>query len=159
MEVKKYYLTRSDNTRRMEKIEEVKYIVITSSSFCGASGLKNRNIIERLKYKQDREFSCHYIIDLYGSVLNIIPEDEIAICTGDLSVDGKSISIMLTNDYLGQYTKIQMNKMTKLIYEISKKYNVDKENIILEKDVNGSRRPKLFCDEEILLYDLVKNKR
>ena len=46
MKIKKYYLTKSDNTRRMEKIEKVKKVIITSSKYRGFSGLKNRNIIE-----------------------------------------------------------------------------------------------------------------
>ena len=81
MDIKKYYLTKSNNTRRKEKMCNIEYIVITSSKYNGFSALKNRNIIEKLKYKEDKEFSCHYIIDTDGKKLNIIPEKERAICT------------------------------------------------------------------------------
>ena len=105
MKIKKYYLTKSDNTRRMEKIEKVKKVIITSSKYRGFSGLKNRNIIKMSKYKDGREFSCHYIIGNSGEVLNIIPENERAICTRNESIDTQSISIMLSLDSEGRYTE------------------------------------------------------
>ena len=46
MKMKKYYLTKSNNTRRVENLENVEKIIITSSSYKGFSGLKNRNVIE-----------------------------------------------------------------------------------------------------------------
>ena len=154
MNIKKYYLTKSLNTRRFEKINEVKYIIITSSKYKGFSALKNRNIIEKLKYKEDKEFSCHYIIDTDGTVLNIIPEKEKALCSRIANFDDKSISIMLTLNKNGNYDELETFSLAKLINSIKKRYNIKSENVLTEFEINSSRKPILFCDEPILLWQI-----
>ena len=154
MNIKKYYLTKSLNTRRFEKINEVKYIIITSSKYKGFSALKNRNIIEKLKYKEDKEFSCHYIIDTDGPVLNIIPEKEKALCSRIANFDDKSISIMLTLNKNGNYDELEIFSLAKLINSIKKRYNIKSENVLTEFEINSSRKPILFCDEPILLWQI-----
>lgn len=157
MEIKRYLLTRSDNTRRMEKMDRIEYIVITSSKYKGFSSLKNRNVIEKIKYKQDKELSCHYIIDTNGVVLNIIPDKESAICTHNVDIDSKSISIMLTVNDEGNYNEVELKALKKLLNKLVKKYRIKNENILREYDVNLSRRPTVFVDEPILLYELVNS--
>lgn len=154
MNIKKYYLTKSLNTRRFEKINEVKYIIITSSKYKGFSALKNRNIIEKLKYKEDKEFSCHYIIDTDGTVLNIIPEKEKALCSRIANFDDKSISIMLTLNKNGNYDELEIFSLAKLINSIKKRYNIKSKNVLTEFEINSSRKPILFCDEPILLWQI-----
>ena len=158
MQIRKYYLTKSNNTRRVEKMNVIKYIVITSSIHNGYSALKNRNEIENLKYNQNKEFSCHYIIDSNGEVLNIIPDTERAICTHNLDIDEKSISIMLSLDLNGEYTKEEIETLKNLIYKLMLEYNILPENVIREYDVNCSRRPLKFADESIMLYELINKK-
>ncbi len=158
MDIKKYYLTKSLNTRRLEKMNEIKYIIITSSKYNGFSALKNRNIIEKLKYKEDREFSCHFIIDTNGKILNIIPEKEKAICTRNSNYDDRSISIMLTLNKNGYYNKDELNSLSKLLNHLKKKYNIKNENILTEFEVNSSRRPSILCDEPILLWQICNTK-
>ena len=157
MNIKKYYLTKSLNTRRFEKMKEIKYIIITSSKYNGFSALKNRNIIEKLKYKEDNEFSCHFIIDINGTILNIIPEREKAICSRNINYDNKSISIMLTLNKNGKYEKEELISLKKLIHTLKRRYDIKSENILTEFDINGSRKPILFCDEPILLWQIIKN--
>lgn len=157
MEIKRYFLSRSDNTRRMEKIDKIEYIVITSSKYYGFSALKNRNVIEKIKYKQDKELSCHYIIDVKGNILNIIPEKESAICTHNVDIDSKSISVMLTINDDGEYSKEELKSLKKLVHRLIKKYEINKENVLREYDINYSRRPNIFTDEPILLYELVND--
>lgn len=135
-------------------MNEVKYIIITSSKYKGFSALKNRNIIEKLKYKEDKEFSCHYIIDTNGTVLNIIPEREKAICSKIVNFDDKSISIMLTLNKDGNYDELEIFSLAKLINSIKKRYNIKPENVLTEFEINSSRKPILFCDEPILLWQI-----
>lgn len=157
MEIKRYLLSKSNNTRRKEKIERVEYIVITSSKYKGISALKNRNIIEKIKYKEDEELSCHYIVDLRGGILNVIPENERAICTNNVNIDSKSISIMLTINDKGEYTENEMKSLKKLIHKLVKKYNIKKGKIVTEHDINNSRRPVILSDEPIMLYYLLNS--
>lgn len=158
MEIKKYYLTKSDNTRRMEKMKNIEYIVVTSSRYKGFSSLKNRNVIEKIKYKEGKEFSCHYIIDCTGNILSIIPDNEKAICTHNTDIDDRSISIMLSLNSDGTYSKEEIKSLEKLIHKLMKKYNILNSNVVREYDVNLSRRPIKFTDESILLYEIVNKK-
>lgn len=158
MKVKKYYLSKSENTRRGEKLEEVKQIVITSSKYNGFTGLKNRNIIEMSKYREDREFSCHYIIGISGEIINIIPEKEKAICTRDEKIDRNSISIMLSVNKEGTYSQKQYQALRELVYNLIEKYNLTKDCIYTEYDINCSRRPILLVDEPIILEDILNRK-
>jgi len=156
MKIKKYLLTESEYTRRREKMSRVENIVITSSRYAGFSALKNRNAIERLKNQKEKYFSCHYIIDNKGIVLNIIPETETAICTKNDKIDSKSISILLTLDKNNEYSSKELLALNSLITKLKSKYNLEEENILKEYDVNGSRRPVIFIEEPILLHELQK---
>lgn len=158
MKIKKYFLTKSDNTRRMEKIEKVNKIVITSSKYNGFSSLKNRNVIEMSKYREDREFSCHYIIGVKGEIINIIPEKEVAICTRNVEEDKDSISIMLCVDKNGENTKVQYEILKDLINRLIEKYDISKKMIFTEYDINNARRPLIFVDEPIILDNLLNPK-
>lgn len=158
MKIKKYYLTKSDNTRRMEKLVNVENIIITASKYKGFSGLKNRNIIEMSKYRDDKEFSCHYIIGLSGEIINIIPERERAICSRNEDIDEKSISIMMCIDKNGDILASQMKSLRDLVKKIIDKYDISRDNVLTEYDINCSRRPLIFVDEPIILDDLLSNK-
>lgn len=158
MKMKKYYLTKSNNTRRVENLEKVEKIIITSSKYKGFSGLKNRNVIEMSKYREDREFSCHYIIGLNGEIINIIPEKERAICTRNEDIDTKSISIMLSIDKNGEFSKKQLISLKDLIGKIIEKYDITKNDVYIEYDINCSRKPIVFADEPIILDDLLNPK-
>ncbi len=155
MNIKKYYLTKSLNTRRMEKMNSIDKILVTSSKYNGFPALKNRNIIEMGKYKDEEEFSCHYIVGLKGEIINIIPEDEISFSTRGVN-DDNTISIMLCVNKNGEYTKEELISFKKILNKLVKKYKIKEENILLEKDVNNSRRPKIIVDEPVLLYDTLE---
>lgn len=155
MNIKKYYLTKSLNTRRMEKMNSIDKILVTSSKYNGFPALKNRNIIEMGKYKNEEEFSCHYIVGLKGEIINIIPEDEISFSTRGVN-DDNTISIMLCVNKNGEYTKEELISFKKILNKLVKKYKIKEENILLEKDVNNSRRPKIIVDEPVLLYDMLE---
>lgn len=155
MEIKRYFLTRGDNTRRKEKMVNIEYIVITSSKYKGFSALKNRNTIEKIKYNKEKEFSCHYIIDTNGEILSIIPDNEMAICTKDYNFDSKSISIMLCINEKGKYERKELLALKNLLNKLSKKYNINKENIVYEYNVNFSRRPTILVEEPILLNEII----
>lgn len=156
MKIKKYYLTKSDNTRRMEKIDVPKNIIITSSRYNGFSCLKNRNIIEMSKYRDDREFSCHYIIGINGEIINIIPENEKAICSQNVDIDNDSIGIMLCLDKDGKFTKKELISLKGIIKRLREKYNIKKESVFTEYDINGARRPLIFVDEPIFLEEILE---
>ena len=63
---------------------------------------------------------------------------------------------MLTINKEGNYDQKELDELKKLIGKIIKKYNIDKDNILREYDVNCSRRPVLFADEYIMLYDIIQ---
>ena len=92
------------------------------------------------------------------------------ICSGELSnatfikfrynedIDTKSISIMLSIDKNGEFSKKQLISLKDLIGKIIEKYDITKNDVYIEYDINCSRRPIVFADEPIILYDLLNPK-
>ncbi len=161
MNLSRYFLSLNDNIRRGEcrNNNEIKYIVITSSRFLGFTARKNRNMIERNKNSEENITICHYIIDFNGDVLNIIPENEIAYATKDNEYDTKSISIMLSLKEDENYSEEELITLSRIIKILMDKYNIKEDDVVLEYDVNRSMRPAKFCDEPILLEEILKNNR
>lgn len=150
MNIRKYYISESLNTRRKDKINKVKYLIVTSSNIPGADCLKNRLKIEMNK-NIDNEYSCHYIIDLNGNILQIIPEEECSICSNVIDYDSCSISIMLCVGYNNYYSEMEIKRLKELINDIQERHGLTDDSIIFENDINGSRRPYILCDERIKL--------
>ncbi len=161
MNLSRYFLSLNDNIRRGEcrNNNDIKYIVITSSRFLGFTARKNRNMIERNKNSEENITICHYIIDFNGDVLNIIPENEIAYATKDNEYDTKSISIMLSLKEDENYSEEELITLSRIIKILMDKYNIKEDDVVLEYDVNRSMRPAKFCDEPILLEEILKNNR
>ena len=63
---------------------------------------------------------------------------------------------MLTLNKNGKYEKEELISLKKLIYTLKRKYNIKSKNILTEFDINCSRKPILFCDEPILLWQITK---
>lgn len=134
MKVLRYYLSKSETTRRSEKLEKLEKIVIYKVR-SDKSALEYRLYIENLKRQEDVYFSVHYIIDKDGNVVNIIPEREVSIHDeNNVHINYITISILVLEDENG---KICEDATNELLNDLVKKYklNIDKDVII--KDTNN----------------------
>lgn len=134
MKILRYYLSKSETTRRSENLEKLEKIVMYKVR-SDKTALEYRLYIENLKRQEDVYFSVHYIIDKYGNVVNIIPEKEISIHDeSNVHINYIAISILVLEDENG---KICDSATNELLNNLVKNYklNIDKDVII--KDTNN----------------------
>lgn len=134
MKILRYYLSKSETTRRSENLEKLEKIVIYKVR-SDKTALEYRLYIENLKRQEDVYFSVHYIIDKYGSVVNIIPEKEISIHDeSNVHINYIAISILVLEDENGKICDIATNELLNNLVK-NYKLNIDKDVII--KDTNN----------------------
>lgn len=136
MKILRYYLSKSETTRRSEKLEKLEKIVIYRVK-SNKTALDYRLYIENLKRQEDIYFSVHYIIDKYGNVLNIIPEKEVSIHDEEsVHINYITISILVLEDESGNIC----NSATKeLLEDLVKKYNLNIDKDVIIKDTNNKK--------------------
>lgn len=174
LNIKDDLLSINDYSRPGRKLYEVLGIVLHYTGNAGASAKANRDFFESRKAGNDGYGSAHYIIDMDGSVIRCIPDDEVAYHCGTSQVDpmsGKvytdfarqffgdycinwksnspnnaSIGIELCNmDDLGHFTIETWNSAKQLTSNLLKQFNLDINHIIThEKTVGWKSCPMLF---------------
>lgn len=131
MKVLRYYLSKSETTRRGEKQEKLKKIVIYKIR-SDKTALEYRLYIENLKRQEDTYFSVHYIIDTKGNIVNIIPESEVSIHDeNNIDINYITMSILVLEDSTG---KIHENSLNELLENLTKKYNLDIDKDVIVKN-------------------------
>lgn len=131
MKVLRYYLSKSEMTRRGEKQEKLKKIVIYKVK-SDKTALEYRLYIENLKRQEDTYFSVHYIIDTKGNIVNIIPESEVSIHDeNNIDINYITMSILVLEDSSG---KIAETSIKELLDELTQKYNLDIDKDVIIKD-------------------------
>ena len=144
----------SENTRPNEKLKGVYKIVLPDAPIKNKSGIKNRNYINNLKYQDDIFSSYHYIIGINGEIINLIPEDEVSIHTGNIEFDFHSISIAICSYNLNKISSKTLNSLSVLSNYLLKKYNLNhKYDLIRCYDIINKRSPIFFVDNPYLYYD------
>jgi N-acetylmuramoyl-L-alanine amidase len=98
-------LTINEYSRPGRKLKEVKGIVLHWTGNPGASAKANRDFFESRKTGAQGYGSAHYIIDLDGSIIRDIPDDEVAYHCGSSQVDPASGKIYtdLARKFFGDY--------------------------------------------------------
>ena len=144
----------SENTRPSDKLNGVYKIVLHDAPLNNKSAIKNRNYINNLKFQDDIFCSYHYIIGLNGEILNIIPEDEISIHTGNIEFDFNCISIAICSYNLKNFEQTTLDSLMELSKKLLYTYNLDpKYDLIRCYDVINKRSPSMLVDNPHFYYD------
>lgn len=106
---------------------------------------------DAIKTYEDNEVSAHYIIDLDGTIVKLVDENDRAWHAGKTafwktegSINSRSIGIEICNLSLGQepYNDEQIEKLMFFCQKLIRKYNIKPQNIVGHSDV----APKLKAD-------------
>ena len=152
------YIDVSENTRSKVNIEDIFKLIVHDAPYPLKSEMENRNYINSLSNQDNIFLSYHYIIGQSGKIINIIPENEIAIHTKLLEYDMHSISIALCYNSNMEITNSTLNSLTYLSNNILKKYILDtKFDFIRCYDVLNKREPICFVDNYYLFYNFKEN--
>lgn len=142
------------------KGRSIKYIVI--------HGTGKKSIQEVIDTFTDpsSEVSCHYLIDIDGSVYQFVGEEEVAwhagisCWKGEASLNYTSIGIELFNPSAGShtpYSSLQYEKLSILLKYLMTKYGIKLENILGHSDIAPERRtdPGVFFDWNLIKEEVV----
>lgn len=150
MNIKENLITVNPMSRPGNKLDSVSKIVVHYVQNPGSTAMQNRNYFENLKNQNKVYASAHYIIDLNGDIIKVVPEDEVTYNSGNMFVNKNSISIENTHpDVSGKFTKETYNSLVELLADIVKRYNLDPmKDIIRHYDVTKKPCPLYYVNNK-----------
>lgn len=140
------FLTENVNSRPGTPLEKVEGIVVHYTANPGTDAKANRNYFESRKDCPDEgqyKVSSHFIIGLKGSVIQCIPEDEIAYASNNRNSDTISIECCHPNDS-GKFTDETYQSLVHLVSYLCDKYEIPVNQVIRHYDVTQKECPRYF---------------
>lgn len=152
MDIEQSFLTINPYSRPGTKLGKVTKIAVHYVGNPGSTAQGNRNYFEGLKVGKRNDAgqliyaSSHYIIGLYGAVIQCIPETEISYATNQ--ANPYSISIECCHPTAdGKFTLAAERSLAVLCADLCKRYKLDPlRDIIRHYDVTGKHCPKYYVD-------------
>lgn len=139
-------LTKNVNSRPGTALNQVKGIVVHYTANPGTDAEANRNYFESRKDCADEssnKVSSHFIIGLDGTIIQCIPENEIAYASNKRNADTISIECCHPGKS-GKFTKATYQALIHLSAYLCSKYEIATDNVIRHYDVTGKICPKYF---------------
>lgn len=153
MKIEEKLLSINDMTRSGEKQNNIKKILICKIEKDVNTVNQCYKYLENLKYQDNIFSSYHYIVDEFGKILRITPEEEVTFAIGHHKFDNENISIGLS---FIRYTKEIEKSLTDLINNICKKYNlVSKTSVVIENDLINTRNLSIYIDNKYILNSIL----
>ncbi len=145
-DISKKLLTENINSRPGTPLEEIKGIVVHYTANPGTNAKANRNYFESRKDCPDEgqyKVSSHFIIGLQGSIIQCIPENEIAYASNNRNSDTLSIECCHPDDS-GKFTDETYQSLVHLVSYLCDKYEIPVSQIIRHYDVTQKECPRYF---------------
>ena len=149
-EITQMLLTKNKNSRPGIALDKVQGVVIHYTANPGTDAKANRNYFESRKDCPDKsayKVSSHYIIGLDGTIIQCIPEDEVAYASNDRNRDTISIECCHP-DETGKFNDATYHSMVELCAWLCLKFDLNEEDVIRHYDVTGKNCPKYFVEHE-----------
>lgn len=144
-------------SRPGEALEEVNGVVVHYVGNPGTTAEQNRSYFENLAQTGETYASSHFLIGLDGEIIQNVPLDEIAYCTGPRNVDTISIECCHPDD-TGAFTQTTYDSLVKLTRWLMEEYRLDTDQVIRHYDVTGKECPRYYVQHpeawEAFLEDL-----
>lgn len=141
-------LTKNVNSRPGTGLHKVTGVVIHYTANPGTTAYANRDYFESRKDCADEpanKVSSHYIIGLDGTIVQCIPENEIAYASNRRNQD--TISIECCHPTInGKFTKETYQSLVQLTGYLCVKYDLASEDIIRHYDVTKKLCPKYYVE-------------
>lgn len=140
-------LTVNAYSRPGTALDAVNGIVIHYIGNAGTDAQENREYFENLKDgAADVYASCNYIIGLDGTIIQCVPDNEVAYASGERNNDTISIECCHPDDS-GAFTTETFNSLVKLTAKLCQEYGLSTDQILRHYDVNEKPCPKFFVDD------------
>jgi N-acetylmuramoyl-L-alanine amidase len=169
MKIEELLIPVNEFSRPGKHLKSISGIVLHWVANPKSSALANRNFLETKQYGQHGYGSFHYIVDLNGSIIQCIPDEEMAYHCGSKTYTEYSqkkygsypnnctIGIELCHsDWEGSFTDKTLKAAAELCSELCKKYMLSPcEDITTHHNIVGWKKcPKWFVDhpEDLQLF-------
>jgi N-acetylmuramoyl-L-alanine amidase CwlA len=143
--VKQDYLPPNRYSRPMTRLKNVNGIVIHYTANPGSSAMENRSYFENLRFTHQTSASSHFIIDQDGTILQIIPLNEIAYASNTRNKDTISIECCY-NARDGHFTRATYRSLIALVKALMDHYHLNSDDVIRHYDVTGKLCPLYFVE-------------
>lgn len=148
-----FYFNRPKSHHYANREKTIQFLVVHSFS------LPVDQMVKRL---DELGVSTHYLIDIKGKIIQLVPDDKVAWHAGKSywkgleGLNAYSIGIELQNPTLGQteFNKEQIQSFQELVQKLMKKYNIPSENVVGHSDIAPTRKVdpgKMFPWKELNL--------
>lgn len=144
--IEEMLLTQNINSRPTTPLKKVKGVVVHYTANPGTDAEANRNYFESRKDFADEsryKVSSHYIIGLDGTIIQCIPEEEIAYASNNRNSDTISIECCHPNKS-GKFTEQTYQSLVHLVAYLCDKYTLNMDDIIRHYDVTGKECPRYY---------------
>ena len=129
---------------KSRNIKKIKFIIIHYT------GMQSKRVsLKRLSDKKSK-VSCHYLIDRMGKCIRLVKENKVAWHAGKskwknfINLNFNSLGIELVNKghKLGyqKFSKKQIKSLTKILFNLQKKYKIKNTNILGHSDIAPLRK-------------------
>lgn len=147
-EIVSMLLTKNPNSRPGIALGQVKGIVIHYTANPGTDARANRNYFESRKdCEQESQYkvSSHYVIGLDGTIIQCVPDSEIAYASNNRNQDTLSIECCHP-DKSGKFTENTYRALIHLTAYLCDKYKIPQESIIRHYDITKKMCPKYYVE-------------
>lgn len=139
------YLTVNRYSRPGIQLKKVDGIVIHYTANRGSRAFNNRSYFENLRLTHQTSASSHFIIDQDGTILQIIPLNEIAYASNTRNKDTISIECCY-NESDGRFTRATYRTLIALVKALMDHYHLTSDDVIRHYDVTGKLCPLYFVE-------------
>lgn len=167
--IQKKLLPVNPFSRPGRKMVGIRGIVVHWTGNAGAGALNHLHYFTSLADQDlddstpDRYAGAHYFVDMDGTIMQFIPDNEMAYHVGARTYNKEILDQFNTTypnncligiemchpDWSGKFTEETINNTLQLIGHLIEKYDLVSSSVIRHFDVTGKNCPKWFVDHEL----------
>ena len=137
------FLPVNEYSRPGTPLEQVNGIVVHYVGNPNTTAEQNRSYFANLAQTGETSASSHYVIGMEGEIIQCVPLDEIAYCSGERNADTISIECCHP-DETGKFTDATLESLRTLLRYLIDHYGLQREDVIRHYDVSGKECPLYF---------------
>lgn len=141
--VDKQLLPPNDYSRPGTPVKEVNAIVVHYVGNPGTSAAANRSYFQNLATTHETYASSNFLVGLEGEIIQCVPVNEVAYCSGERNDDTVSIEVCHPDD-TGEFSEESMASLVKLTAWLCDAFHLDAEDVIRHYDVTGKECPRYY---------------
>jgi len=133
----------NDYSRPGEKLDAVNGAVVHYTGNPGTTAEQNRSYFNSLATSHETYASSHFVVGIDGTVIQCVPLDEVAYCSGSRNSDTISIECCHAGES-GEFSQATIDSLLRLLDWLADTYSLTREDILRHYDVTGKECPRWY---------------